>query len=168
MRADILYALGLFASVTAALVVARRVHAGRVIAAPVTRSVLAILLNWIAGIAFNHVTGVTDGWIFNFVIDTLSAIAVLYRPAGRWQAVLGVLFCAQIAMDAGYGLLRALHVEADADKYYWALTRVAWLQLLLVWGWCGGLVAGGADRDVRVFGRQDIAGTLGGDLADTR
>lgn len=105
------------------------------------RSMAAVMFNWLAGIAYNSLTGIVDGWQFNIMIDSITATVILFRPAGKWQALLGVSYCVQIAMHGGYGAL-SISGTPNPHKYYMALTSVAWLQLLLVGGWCGGVCGG--------------------------
>ncbi len=120
-----------------------------------SRSMAAVLLNWLAGITYNSLTGITDGWQFNILIDSITATVILFRPAGKWQALLGVTYCVQIAMHGGYGALSMWGIP-DPHKYYIALTAVAWLQLGLVGGWCGGISGGHFVRN-RIWNRRSAA-----------
>ncbi len=118
------------------------------------RSAVAIVGNWIAGFSFIALTGWYDCWPFNILLDTATAVLILWHPAGRWQSMLGVSYCLQICFHAGYGL-NALDLfgqgsSADTWKYYNALTLVAWFQLMIVGGWC---------VDLGVRSRRDNRGT---------
>jgi len=131
----------------------------------IARSVAVILLNWCAGIAYNILTGEHHGWMFNIIIDTSASVAILWRPAGKMQALLGVSYCTQIAMHGGYGAAK-LFGSADPDKYYAAITLVAWIQLLLIGGWCVGIWAGDGIRR-RLGGYSPLAAAArGGNLAE--
>jgi hypothetical protein len=137
-----LYALGLAVAICAAGLTVRRTFDAQLL-----RSLGAVVVNWLIGTAFAFGTGITDGWWFNICIDTGAAAAILFRPAGRWQAALGVSYVVQIAMHCGYGLL-SMRGAQDPMAYYNWLTGIAWLQLLILGGWCGGIWRGGiADRD---------------------
>jgi hypothetical protein len=153
MTALYLYALGLGVAIAAAGFTSLRYPNGQLV-----RSMAAVALNWMLGLAFNFGTGITDGWWFNICIDIAAAVVILYRPAGRWQAALGVTYCIQIAMHCGYGLL-AIKGATDPMAYYNWLTGIAWLQLLVVGGWCGGVWSGrgSVDRD-RAGGDSSAAG----------
>jgi hypothetical protein len=102
----------------------------------VFRVITAIAINWCLGSAFTYFTEITDGWWFNILIDGLAAWVILYSPSGKCQSALGVSYCIQIAMHVGYGARVLLIGDADRWQYYNALTFIAWLQLLLVGGWC--------------------------------
>lgn len=128
------YATGLILAVFFASLTSIRFADSRLL-----RAAVAIGCNWLAGVAFNELTGVTDGWLFNIVIDALAATAILWRPAGRTQSILGVSYCVQISMHCGYGLLILLQKSVDPMPYYNWLTGIAWVQLLILGGWGAGL-----------------------------
>lgn len=140
MSSVVSYALGLSIASLCALLTAFAREDGRII-----RVMGVILLNWVAGMVFVGMTGWTDCWSFNIIIDASASVAILWRPAGRMQALLGVSYCVQIAMHGGYGAAEIMGV-ADPWKYYDALTAVAWVQLLIIGGWCVGIWAGGGIR----------------------
>lgn len=104
----------------------------------VLRCTLAVAANWIVGMLVSH-AGWVDAWPVNIVIDVLTAWVILRNPAGRWQSILGVSFCAQIAMHVGYGANIILFSHGDMVGYYNALTVVAFLQLAVTGGWNGDL-----------------------------
>lgn len=117
----------------------------------IIRAMLVILFNWLLGMMFISATGWTDCWPFNIAIDASASVAILWRPAGRMQALLGVSYCVQIAMHGGYGAAKIMGT-ADPWKYYDALTAVAWIQLLLIGGWIVAIWGGGIVRH-RLGGR---------------
>jgi len=147
------YRIGLLATL-ALVLLAWRIERGRwgrindlvsdAIYEPFPRSMLAITGNWLLGLGFIALTGWTDCWLYNIVIDTAAAIAILWRPAGRAQAMLGVSYCVQIAMHTGYGAALLRYGSAEKFIYYDRLTTVAWAQLLIMGGWAigTGVVAG--------------------------
>ena len=124
------YALGLALVFLAAAFVAYRYRDDRL-----ARAAFAVAINWFFGVGLNVATGITDGWWFNIVIDALAATVILWRPAGRFQSILGVTYCIQIAMHCGYGLNMLLHNAVDPMLYYDILTGIAWAQLAVLGGW---------------------------------
>lgn len=134
-----LYAYAAALLITAALT---GFTARRKLNATIERCMVAVLLNWGAGMAVS-MAGWTDAWPVNIALDTLTAVVILWHPAGRWQAALGVTYCVQLAMHIGYGVRRLLDYPADAMSYYDWLTWVAFLQLLIIGGWNLGLWGGG-------------------------
>lgn len=129
----LMYATGLAAATFIAALTVRKFPNGQLV-----RCAAALAVNWLFGVAFGLLTGITDGWWFNILIDSAAAFVILWRPAGKWQAALGVTYCAQIAMHIGYGFL-SLRQANDPMPYYDWLTWVAWAQLLILGGWCGGI-----------------------------
>lgn len=141
MLAFYLYALGLVVACAATGLTVRRIYSWQLL-----RSMAAVALNWLVGTAFAMTTGITDGWWFNIGLDALTAVVILYHPAGRWQAALGVSYCFQLLMHIGYGARVVFASGADAMSYYDWLTGIAWIQLLILGGWCGGLWVSGTRR----------------------
>lgn len=129
------YAMGLATALLFVFVAARLTQARW--GDPLPRTALAILGNWIAGLVMSIPGGITDAWAWNIAIDGFAAFVILWRPAGRWQSLLGVSYCAQIAMHIGYGALLLTDQQPDQWSYYDALTRVAWVQLALLGAWGG-------------------------------
>lgn len=116
----------------------------------IIRAIMVLLLNWVAGMVFVSLTGWTDCWPFNIIIDASASVVILWRPAGKMQALLGVSYCVQIAMHGGYGAAKIAGI-ADPWKYYNALTAVAWIQLLMIGGW-----------SVAIWGRGIVRHRFGG------
>lgn len=98
----------------------------------VERCASVLLANWVAQYVYNDWAGAFTPWGWFTFIDALSAAAILWRPAGRWQAALGMTFAAQIVCH----FIRAKGGLAQHD-YWQVLTNIAWLQLMLlgVWGY---------------------------------
>lgn len=132
---------------------------------PLARTMLAIFINWIAEFLFKHFTGIHDPWQFNIVNDSISAAIILSRPASRWQAMIGVAYCIQIAMHGGYGARELISGIASWGKYNDALTTVAWLQLLLVGVWSGGVWGNRLVRHRISDRRSRLAEPRGGGMA---
>jgi len=100
------------------------------------RCALALLANWVIGMAISLFW--SDAWPSNIVLDAATAYIVLRKPAGKWQAALGVTYCIQIMAHLGYGVRILLGIGADAMEYYNNLTAIAFFQLFLLGGWSGG------------------------------
>ncbi len=103
------------------------------------RCAAALGANWIVTGSFTFLVQ-TDGWWFNLIIDTITAAVMLYRPAGKWQAILGISYVAQLACHVGYGVRITFLGGADATLYYDWLAAIAFVQLFIVGAWgVGGL-----------------------------
>lgn len=65
-------------------------------------------------------------------VDGLAAWAIALRPAGRMQALIAYSFLPQIAFHLG----RYLNGEnADMNLYFWGLTVLGFVQLVLAGSW---------------------------------
>lgn len=103
--------------------------------APIIRTASVLMANWIINTSFVLASGIYDPWFFYIVIDTFSAWAILYQPAGRMQSVIGWTFMTQIVLHAVY----AISDPRIASVSYWqALLALGFIQLLLLGGWGGG------------------------------
>jgi len=96
------------------------------------RTIVAIGFNSLLANTYTAVTSDSDPWWLFMVLDLISATVILFQPAGRIQAVIGATYLAQIMMHTGYALRGA---SADPMIYWWSLTIVGFIQLLLVGGW---------------------------------
>lgn len=103
------------------------------------RTVGAISLCWLIGYAHAQSTMNYQSWQFNILLDTLTALAIMWRPASNWQGYIGALYCLQIAMHIGYGIRQLAGGPTDDVQYYDWITAVAWLQLAVAGGWSGGI-----------------------------
>lgn len=65
-------------------------------------------------------------------VDFVAALVILWRPAGKFQSLLGITLVVQMGIHAGK-LLRG--ADTNFDYYYLALSVLAILQLVLVGGW---------------------------------
>jgi len=95
--------------------------------------------NWFLGFVFVTQTGNYTPWIFSLLIDALAAFAIMYRPAGKIQGLIGLTYFFQIAGHIAYGGRGLIGLETDPLYYYDALTFVAWVQLLAVGAWGAGI-----------------------------
>lgn len=65
-------------------------------------------------------------------VDTAALLAITWNPAGKWQSIVGGSYLIQIGIHIG----RIFSAEkADINSYWWGLSIVAILQLLLIGGW---------------------------------
>lgn len=65
-------------------------------------------------------------------IDALACTIITWHPAGKWQAVVGLSYVLQIGVHIG----RIFSGDnADIYRYFWGLSLLAILQLLLIGGW---------------------------------
>lgn len=102
----------------------------------VERCASVLLANWVAQYVYNDWAGTFTPWVWFTVIDAVSAMVILWRPAGRWQAVLGGSYAAQIVCHFIYAN------DGFAQHDYWQiLTSIAWAQLMIlgVWGHGGAI-----------------------------
>lgn len=109
---------------------------------------LAMLGNWAVNSAFVASTGDFAPWLWFACIDFITALVILRNPAGKWQSAIGWVYIAQIVMHFCFAATN----NPDGIYPYWLwLTRLAWVQIILVaaWGIGGGLRAG----IHRLFGR---------------
>lgn len=102
----------------------------------------ALALNWGAGLLYVSNTGNYTPWQFSIFIDSAAALTILFHPAGRAQAYIGLFYLFQIAGHIAYGGRHLLGYPADPVYYYDAITWVAWAQLLAVGVWSIGLWCG--------------------------
>jgi hypothetical protein len=63
--------------------------------------------------------------------DAVACLIITWNPAGRWQSVIGLSFILQIGVHVG----RLAAVRPDMESYWWGLSGLAVLQLLLIGGW---------------------------------
>lgn len=126
---------------------------------PMTRTCLAIVGNWALNTGFVMLSGnPTAAWWFA-AVDIAAAAVVLRHPAGRVQAAIGWVYVAQIIAHFVF-IVRA--DEAAAYDYWLLLTRLAWLQLLLLGGWAVGRW-GKIARSRAVRRRAELAGLSRGE-----
>lgn len=130
------YMSGLFTISLLCLVTAWRKAAQR---EQILRATAVIVSNWCAGLAYVQNSGNLTPWQFNIFIDSASAAVILWHPAGRAQAYIGLFYMLQIAFHAAYGIREVLGQQVDQLFYYDAITWIAWGQLLAMGTWCSGI-----------------------------
>jgi hypothetical protein len=98
------------------------------------RTIYVLLGNCVLSYAFSWWVddGVYLAW-FMIAVDAVSAWIITWRPAAKWQAVIGLTYVIQIASHIG----RLAANNPDLEAYGWGLTVVSFAQLLLVAGWWG-------------------------------
>ncbi len=103
------------------------------------RVAFVLAANWYAGALFVRLSGDYTPWLFSLALDVLAAVAIMYRPAGRVQGIIGLTYFFQIAGHIAYGGRHLAGLPADPVYYYDAITLVAWVQLLAVGAWSAGI-----------------------------
>lgn len=119
---------------------------------PMQRTAAVLLSCWAANTAFVEATGVYDPWYWYIVTDSLAAMAILYQPAFRQQALIGALYMAQIVVHLIYGSLVATGPQPNADYYWQVLVSIALVQITVLGGWFGGSWRRVASRVLRLRG----------------
>lgn len=84
-----------------------------------------ILVDWLVWPSENYALGM-------IVVDVIAAAIILWRPAGKAQAIIGLTFLLQIGVHAGR---LANGEQADFLLYWWGLSLLAFLQLFVMGGW---------------------------------
>lgn len=70
--------------------------------------------------------------ILMMIVDAIGATIILIHPAGKVQSIIGLTFLLQIGVHAG----RVFNGQsADLNNYWWGLSLLAVLQLVLTGGW---------------------------------
>ena len=103
-----------------------------------TRTGIALLLNWLACSTAVALLGKADLWAWFTAIDTLTAVAITVRPAARMQAIVGAVLLAQIVLHAIYGVSILIKNTPNMEQYLDTLDGLAALNLLLFTTWVGG------------------------------
>ncbi len=101
------------------------------------RTVLALLANWLAHMAYFAVSADPTPYLFSIVVDLMTAVVILSRPAGRMQATIGWTLLAQLFIHFGY-LLHLLvgGYAVEAEYRYWSwIDWIALGQLFLLGAW---------------------------------
>lgn len=121
------------------------------------RTTAALLANWAVHMLHWGITRDPSPYFFSIVIDAITSVIILTRPAGRLQATIGWLLLVQIMVGFGYALsVRTGGYVAQAEYRYWQiLDGVALVQILLVGGWW----IGGMGR--RLLGHHPDTGRSG-------
>jgi hypothetical protein len=140
------YMAGLFSVLALVGLTAYRNQARR---EPLLRTGAAIAACWLAGLIYVSNTDDYTPWHFNIFIDALAALAVMFRPAGRTQGGIGLLYFAQIAWHTAFGIQIFSGNSPDPSFYYDAITWLAWAQLAVLGAWCGGIEYGSLVHSLR-------------------
>lgn len=97
----------------------------------VERCASVLIANWVAQYVYNDLAGTFTPWVWFAFIDLLSGLVILWKPAGRWQAILGGTYAVQIVCHFVYA-----NGGFGQHDYWQILTAIAWAQLMIlgVWG----------------------------------
>lgn len=115
---------------------------------PHMRRTAAVLVGtWLAVMAATSITGHSDPLLSFLFIDTVAAGLLLQHPAMRLQAVIGLVYVAQIIAH----FLRLVTAWDDVGQYLFVLAAGGWLQIAILivgalHGRRGRLAAGGYRR----------------------
>ncbi|HEX7720455.1 MAG TPA: hypothetical protein VF389_11665 [Woeseiaceae bacterium] len=107
------------------------------------RVALALMGNWSACTAFIILSGIADAWHWFLAVDFVTALVVLWPSAGRWQALIGITYLAQIGAHGIYGMT-ILPMEMGVYLRWLDLFFIA--QLALLGSWAGGDLVKAAHR----------------------
>ncbi len=65
-------------------------------------------------------------------VDALALVVICWRPAGKWQSIVGLTYIVQVTVHFG----RIIAGDAaDINAYWWGLSLGAIAQLFLLGGW---------------------------------
>jgi hypothetical protein len=68
-------------------------------------------------------------------LDLAAIRLVTWRPAGKFQSLIGWTFLLQAAAHSGRVIAELNHKIADMNSYWWLTTALAFIQLFLIGGW---------------------------------
>lgn len=92
-----------------------------------------MLRTWAVMFVASMATFVIHGPVGYMAIDALAAAAVMARPAGLAQRLIGALFVLMLMFDLGF----YWSSRADGDLFRSILTGIGWLQWLILGAWTG-------------------------------
>lgn len=96
------------------------------------RTVLTILAVMLAAWGLSDLwPTVPYAWAM-IAVDSIACIVICTHPAGKWQSAIGLSYIVQVIVHIGRIILGD---NCDMFGYYWGLSLVAILQLLLLGGW---------------------------------
>lgn len=99
--------------------------------APIRRTALVMIANVAVNALFVSAAGIHDPWLWYIVVDSVSAVLVIWRPAWLPQGVIAGLYGCQLAVHVIYKLTHTL----SENRYWVCLIVAAILQLLTLGGW---------------------------------
>lgn len=96
------------------------------------RTVLTILAVMLAAWGFSNLwPTVPYAWAM-IAVDSLALIMICRHPASQWQSAIGMTYLLQVGVHFGRIIVGD---GSDIFAYYWGLSILAILQLLLLGGW---------------------------------
>lgn len=100
------------------------------------RTAITLVIVYALQLLYAGTIGYNLSWsIFMFCIDGIAARIITWEPAGKWQGYVGLSFILQMGVHAGKFGAELLGNSVYFDLYWWTLTGLAFLQLLLIGGW---------------------------------
>ena len=104
------------------------------------RAAAVLICNWLGCMLAVVAAESLTPWGLFLLFDAASAVAVLRQPASRTQAIIGAIFCFQMAFHVAFALIG----NGAADRLYLDLLALGgWLQIATL---AGGSIYGGGKR----------------------
>lgn len=126
------------------------------------RTAVTMLLKWFASTAIIFWLDNDHPWAWFALFDTMAAIIITVRPAGKMQASIGGIYVAMILCHAVYGTTTLLGEFTDTSYYLNTLDILEVIAIGLLGAWVGGrgaLVGIGWVAD-RVLARKNSADAI--------
>lgn len=104
--------------------------------APMKRTVITLAVVCVLSYSFTLL--LWNDWklsAFMVCVDALACKAITWKPAGKWQAVIGASFLIQIGAHLGRIGAELSNPAFNPDFFWWTTTIMAYAQLGLVAGW---------------------------------
>jgi hypothetical protein len=99
---------------------------------PMRRTIATVFLNMLAAWPLSNLWPGVEWAMAMMLIDAIACLVITWHPAGKWQSIIGLSYIIQIAVHIG----RIFNGDnADMDSYWWGLSMLAILQVLLIGGW---------------------------------
>lgn len=98
---------------------------------PIKRTAIVMMGNVAVNAVFVSATGIHDPWLWYILVDSISAVLVIWRPAWFPQGVIAGLYGCQLVVHVIYRLSGAV----SENRYWQVLIIGAILQLLTLGGW---------------------------------
>lgn len=93
-------------------------------------------------------------------LDALACVIVTWRPAGKWQSVIGLTYLLQIGVHAGRVVAEINTGASNMNHYFWGLSLLGLLQLFLLGGWLCDDYRRGRSPDLRGGRARPLAAHL--------
>lgn len=99
---------------------------------PMRRTIATIFAVFVAAWCLSGLWPTVPYSFAMIAVDAAACAIITWHWAGRWQAVVGLSYILQITVHIG----RVFNGDqADLNSFWWGLSLLAMLQILLVGGW---------------------------------